>query len=102
VVRCVIKQFYPQAQGTDNAQKAAELFPQEAVRLDDLGKHPQIPELLAHFTQDDRQYLVQQFIEGENLAQRLKTEGTFNEAQIRHLLTNLLPVLKFGSSGIAW
>ncbi|MBW4620364.1 MAG: serine/threonine protein kinase [Cyanosarcina radialis HA8281-LM2] len=92
---CVIKQFYPQAQGTDNAQKAAELFAQEAVRLDDLGKHPQIPELLAHFTQDDRQYLVQQFIEGENLVQSLKTEGTFNEARIRHLLTNLLPVLEF-------
>nr|WP_245915877.1 serine/threonine-protein kinase [Merismopedia glauca] len=50
--RCVIKQFYPQAQGTDNAQKAAALFDQEAVRLDDLGRHPQIPELLAHFTQD--------------------------------------------------
>ena len=46
---CVIKQFFPQAQGTDSAQKAAELFEQEAVRLDELGKHPQIPELLAHF-----------------------------------------------------
>ncbi|MBW4622689.1 MAG: SUMF1/EgtB/PvdO family nonheme iron enzyme [Cyanosarcina radialis HA8281-LM2] len=93
--QCVIKQFYPQAQGTDNAQKAAELFEREAVRLDDLGNHPQIPELLAHFTEDNQQYLVQQLIDGQNLAQILKTEGTFNEAQIRHLLISLLPILEF-------
>ncbi|PSB05200.1 bifunctional serine/threonine-protein kinase/formylglycine-generating enzyme family protein [Merismopedia glauca] len=93
--RCVIKQFYPQAQGTDNAQKAAELFEREAVRLDDLGKHPQIPELLAHFTQDTHQYLVQQFIDGQNLAQILEKEGILKEAQIRHLLNSLLPVLQF-------
>lgn len=49
--RCVIKQFYPQSQGTNNVQKAAELFRQEAVRLDELGKHCQIPELFAHFEQ---------------------------------------------------
>ncbi|MCE3389825.1 serine/threonine-protein kinase, partial [Staphylococcus aureus] len=48
--RCVIKQFFPQAQGTNTTQKAAELFNQEAMRLDELGKHPQIPELLAYFT----------------------------------------------------
>lgn len=93
--RCVIKQFFPQAQGTNNSQKAAELFEQEAVRLDDLGKHPQIPELLAYFSQDERQYLVQEFIDGQNLAQALAAEGTFKETQIRSLLSSLLPVLDF-------
>jgi formylglycine-generating enzyme required for sulfatase activity len=38
---CVIKQFHPQSQETDNFEKAAELFSQEAVRLDELGVHPQ-------------------------------------------------------------
>jgi len=93
--RCVIKQFYPQAQGTSTVQKAVELFNQEAMRLDELGKHPQIPELLAYFTQDDRQYLVQEFIDGQNLAQELAESGVFNEDQIRHLLNDLLPVLQF-------
>lgn len=93
--RCVIKQFFPQAQGTNTAQKAAELFNQEAVRLDELGLHPQIPELLAYFTQDDRQYLVQEFIDGQNLAQELAEEGPFNETQIRMLLNDLLSVLQF-------
>ena len=93
--QCVIKQFYPQAQGTNTLDKAIELFTQEAVRLDELGKHPQIPELLAYFTQDDRQYLVQEFIDGQNLAQELSENGAFNETQIRSLLNDLLPVLQF-------
>jgi serine/threonine protein kinase len=92
---CVIKQFYPQAQGTSTVQKAVELFTQEAMRLDELGRHPQIPELLAYFTQDDRQYLVQEFIDGLNLAQELEQKGAFNETQIRQLLNDLLPVLQF-------
>jgi serine/threonine protein kinase len=93
--RCVIKQFFPQAQGTNTVQKAAELFTQEAVRLDELGKHPQIPELLAYFSQDCQQYLVQEFIDGTDLAQELANGSTFNEAQIRALLHDLLPVLQF-------
>ncbi|HEY9853738.1 MAG TPA: WD40 repeat domain-containing serine/threonine-protein kinase [Leptolyngbyaceae cyanobacterium] len=92
---CVIKQFFPKAQGTNSVSKAAKLFEQEAVRLDELGKHPQIPDLLAHFTQDKRQYLVQEFIDGENLAQILKREGSFREHQIWQLLNSLLPVLDF-------
>lgn len=92
---CAIKQFLPQAQGTNTAQKAAELFNQEAMRLDELGKHPQIPELLAYFTQDEQQYLVQEFIEGQNLAQELEQGGAFNETQIRQLLNDLSPVLQF-------
>ncbi|MEA5609367.1 serine/threonine-protein kinase [Nodularia spumigena] len=92
---CVIKQFYPQAQGTNTVQKAVELFTLEAVQLDDLGQHPQIPALLAYFTQDDRQYLVQEFIDGQNLAQELAQNGAFSESQIWQLLQDLLPVLQF-------
>ncbi|WP_016952498.1 serine/threonine-protein kinase [Anabaena sp. PCC 7108] len=92
---CVIKQFYPQAQGTNTVQKAVELFNQEAVQLDELGQHPQIPALLAYCSQDDRQYLVQEFIDGLNLAQELTNKGAFNETQIRQLLNDLLPVLQF-------
>lgn len=92
---CVIKQFYPQAQGTNTVQKAVELFNQEAIQLDGLGQHPQIPDLLAYFTYDDRQYLVQEFIDGANLAEELAHKGAFNETQIQQLLKDLLPVLQF-------
>ncbi|WP_413167252.1 protein kinase domain-containing protein [Capilliphycus salinus ALCB114379] len=92
---CVIKQFFPQAQGTETVEKAKLLFEQEAVRLDELGKHPQIPELYAYFTQDNRQYLVQEYIQGKNLQQELEESEIFNETQILQLLKKLLPVLYF-------
>ena len=92
---CAIKQFFPLSQGTSSAEKAAELFNREAVRLDELGKHPQIPELLAHFQQERYQYLVQEFIEGQNLQQELARAGAFSENQIHSLLNDLLPVLQF-------
>jgi serine/threonine protein kinase len=90
--RCVIKKFDYQGAGS---QKAAELFEQEAVRLDELGKHPQIPELLAHFEQEQSNYLVQEFIDGQNLAEELETTGTFDEDKVCKLLNELLPVLEF-------
>jgi serine/threonine protein kinase len=92
---CVIKQFFPQSQATNTVQKAEELFNQEAVQLDELGQHSQIPALLAYCNQDNRQYLVQEFIDGLNLYQELEQNGAFNEVQIRQLLNDLLSVLQF-------
>ncbi|MFM6194630.1 MAG: GUN4 domain-containing protein [Planktothrix sp.] len=92
---CVIKQFFPQAQGTNNQEKAEELFKREAIQLEQLGKHQQIPELFAYFSQDHRQYLVQEYIEGENLNQELSETGAFSEDKIIKLLENILPVLTF-------
>ena len=91
--RCVIKQFFPK--NSANALKAAELFRREAIRLDELGQHPQIPELMAHFQQGEQQYLVQEFIDGQNLEQELVANGTFTENQIQELLWDLLSVLEF-------
>ncbi len=44
---------------------------------------------------DGRQYLVQEYIEGENLEQELQSEGVFNEEKIKHLLLEILPILDF-------
>ncbi len=92
--RCVIKQFLPIAQDPRNLKKAADLFEKEAVRLEDLGHHPQIPELFAYFRQEGQQYLIQEFIYGKTLADLL-TQGAFAEVQVREVLTSLLPVLEF-------
>ncbi len=91
---CVIKQFFPQVQGTAALEKATELFKQEAKRLYELGEHPQIPRLIAHFEQDKRLYLVQELIEGQTLLAELQQQGAFSEEKIRQLLADLLPVLK--------
>ena len=92
---CVIKQFLPQAQGTDSIEKASQLFAQEAQRLEELGKHPQIPELMAYFTSDNRQYLVQEFVKGETLQTELDKNGVFSEKQIGVLLIEVLQILDF-------
>ncbi|MDM9382623.1 bifunctional serine/threonine-protein kinase/formylglycine-generating enzyme family protein [Chlorogloeopsis sp. ULAP01] len=92
---CVIKQFFPQVQGTAARTKAAELFKEEAKRLFELGEnHSQIPRLLAYFEQGSSLYLVQEFIEGETLLTQLKHQA-FSETQIREVLADLLPVLQF-------
>jgi serine/threonine protein kinase len=91
---CVIKQFLPSSQGTNTLEKSKELFNQEAVRLEELGKHSQIPELYAHFEQDSYLYLVQEYIKGQNLSE-VSQARAFTEAQIRDLLISLLPVLQF-------
>ncbi|WP_341527669.1 bifunctional serine/threonine-protein kinase/formylglycine-generating enzyme family protein [Nostoc sp. UHCC 0302] len=92
---CVIKQFFPQVQGTGQRTKAAEFFKEEAFRLYELGEnHTQIPRLLAYFEQGSSLYLVQEFIQGQTLLQELQQQ-TYGEAEIRELLADLLPVLEF-------
>jgi WD40 repeat protein/tRNA A-37 threonylcarbamoyl transferase component Bud32 len=99
--KCIIKQFSPQDQGTNNAEQALELFRQEAQRLWQLGQHPQIPQVLAYFEPDPQPggsgaaAIVQTLIEGESLAQKLKAEGAFGEIEVKQILQELLPVLQF-------
>jgi WD40 repeat protein len=59
-----------------------------------LGEHPQIPTLFAYFQEDNRLYLVQQFIDGNNLLDEFKQQGSFSEQKIRELLFDLLNILK--------
>lgn len=93
---CVVKQLIYQSPDSPGAQqKVQDLFTQEAQQLFQLGTHPQIPNLLAYFHEDGRQYLVQEFIEGHNLFQELKREGIYTETKLRHFLTSILPVLDY-------
>jgi serine/threonine protein kinase len=93
--RCVIKQLHLQPDNTKLLSKIVALFHQEAIRLEDLGEHAQIPQLLAYFQADGKFYLVQEWIEGVTLAEELKSSGTFGEEKIWQLLGELLPVLQF-------
>jgi serine/threonine protein kinase len=92
--QCVIKQFAPQSQGTSAFEIATRLFEEEARRLKQLGQHSQIPTLLAYFEQDNRLYLVQQYIEGLNLLDELELHGAFSEQKIREFLLDLLNILQ--------
>lgn len=94
--RCVVKQLTPNVRGTWAMNKAVELFKQEAMQLQKLGgENLQIPSLYAYFEQDGYLYLVQQYIDGQNLLKLWQQQGVLPEKEIRQLLLDLLPVLKF-------
>lgn len=92
---CVVKQLAPKFQGTWSQKKAIQLFSQEAKRLKELGEHPQIPTLIAYFEQNNCLYLVQQFINGQNLFNELKCRKIYRDWDIQAILLDLLPIIKF-------
>ncbi|MFZ1025629.1 MAG: protein kinase [Limnoraphis robusta] len=92
---CVVKQFVPSVQGTAALQKAIELFEREARQLQQLGRHDQIPTLSAYFEDNNQLYLLQEYIEGENLSELLEQQGVWSEQQVKDLLLSLLPVIEF-------
>ena len=86
--RCVIKQIL-RSRGSRDQDLA------EAKRLAQLGQHPQIPSLMAILESPRDLCLVQTYVPGRTLAQRLEADGPLTEKDVRSLLLSLLPVLQF-------
>lgn len=95
---CVLKEFMPTRGEPHQIEKAKELFKREAAVLYQL-RHPQIPQFHALFEQEQRLFLVQDYVEGKNyrtlLMERLRRGQTFSEPEIRDLLRKVLPVLDY-------
>jgi ABC-type branched-subunit amino acid transport system substrate-binding protein/predicted Ser/Thr protein kinase len=93
--RCVLKHLTFTSSNALVLQQVRRLFQTEAETLERLGRHDQIPQLLAYFAEDQEFYLVQEFIEGHPLSDEL-TEGVrFTESQVIALLDDVLSVLAF-------
>jgi formylglycine-generating enzyme required for sulfatase activity len=90
---CAMKKFIAPLQG-EELVKAKELFQGEAEKLKQLN-HPQIPKLYAYFQHNNCLYLVEEYIEGDNLLKELFCEGSFNERKIINLLNDILPILDY-------
>jgi serine/threonine protein kinase len=69
---CVVKHLKPASNDADFIREARRLFSTEAETLERLGKHDQIPQLLAYFEEDQHFFLVQEYIEGKSLHDELK------------------------------
>ncbi|MCU0537855.1 MAG: protein kinase, partial [Hydrococcus sp. Prado102] len=68
----------------------------EATILERLGdEHPQIPRLYAYFEEFGQFYLVQEWIEGITLLNKVKQEGRLDENLVRDILINILSVLAY-------
>ncbi|MBD2499077.1 serine/threonine-protein kinase [Anabaena azotica] len=104
---CVVKQLQPAGNLTPDLLKTAERkFETEAEVQADIGrKHEQIPELFAYFpilvsSQQSGQtdqffYLVQEYIEGQNLEDELVQKGKFSEQEALEVMQEILKILKF-------
>lgn len=94
--KCVIKQLKPIENNPDIYRLVQERFHREAAILESLGNvNGQIPQLYAYFNEDDRFYLIQEWIEGMTLSQKVKLQGRLPEAQVRSILMSLLSVLDY-------
>ncbi len=94
-LKVVIKQFLPGSLPQEMLEKSLKMFQQEAVLLERLGRHPQIPTLYAYFAMRNQYYLVMEFIDGKDLLKELETFGAFNQDKTIELLKGLLPVIDF-------
>lgn len=104
---CVVKLFQPTAQlSPAQLQVAQALFEREATVLEELGnRHFQIPDLFAFFSlqvpgpqvgrEEEYFYLVQEFIDGENLEEQLARRGAFPETEVQEILVSMLRLLQF-------
>ncbi|MCT7956825.1 protein kinase domain-containing protein [Laspinema palackyanum] len=94
--RCVIKQLKPVTGNPAIYQMVQERFAREAAVLEQLGDgNAQIPKLFAYFELEGQFYLVQEWIEGGTLTKKVQTFGPLSEAEVRSLLTKILPVLGY-------
>ncbi|MGB8700602.1 MAG: protein kinase, partial [Thermosynechococcaceae cyanobacterium] len=93
--RCVIKKLKTGVEEESKLQIAKRLFDAEARILHQLGSHPQIPQLLAHFAEDDQFYLVEEYVPGTSLYQELAMGQQWSEGYVLNLLRDMLTVLKF-------
>lgn len=80
----------------EEREDAIHRFGREAEILARL-KHPSIPRVIDHFVENDRYYLVMDYIEGTDLESALEKEpgGKFAQETVREWLHQIMDVLKY-------
>jgi len=93
--KCVVKHLQPKNPNPRTLDIARELFAKEAKSLYRL-KHEQIPKLYAYFEENGEFYLVEDYIEGEDLSKTELSPGKqLSEAEVIKLLQDILEVLAY-------
>lgn len=93
--RCVLKHLTFASSDANMLKQVRRLFQAEAETLEKLGRHDQIPQLLAYFEEQEQFYLVQEYIEGHLLSTELAGDQRFTEEQVIDLLIDVLGILEF-------
>lgn len=80
--------------GSTKSTRVADKFHQEASILSGL-HHPNIVELLDHFVEDHRGYLVMEYIVGMTLQERIRVEGPLPEGLVVQLGLQLCDIMSY-------
>jgi eukaryotic-like serine/threonine-protein kinase len=92
---CVVKKLHATFNSAKDLETAKRFFETEAQVLYNLGdRHGQIPQLLAHFGENNEFYLVQDFIEGRDLGKEIVSGTKWNEIQVISFLKDILGILE--------
>jgi tRNA A-37 threonylcarbamoyl transferase component Bud32 len=92
--RVVIKELVPNRQSDSGQTKALEMFDREAKLLSRIA-HPQIARVLDSFVENDRHYLVLEFVDGENLRELVNRKGRLNEELLVSYAKQMLLILDY-------
>lgn len=93
--KCIVKHLQPNSLDRKVIEIATRFFQEESEHLYKLGKHDRIPCLYARFQEGDRFYLVQEFIDGNNLEQEIGLDKLWDEKTTINNLKSILEVLDF-------
>ncbi|MEQ8973118.1 MAG: CHASE2 domain-containing serine/threonine-protein kinase [Coleofasciculus sp. C1-SOL-03] len=93
--KCVVKHLKPARRDERFLAIARRLFHTEAEILEKLGRHAQIPQLLAYFEESREFYLVEEYIKGDSLSDELPVDKRMPEEQVITLIKGLLEILVF-------
>jgi CHASE2 domain-containing sensor protein/serine/threonine protein kinase len=93
--KCVVKQLSPASDDPKVWNLAKRLFITEAEILERLGRHKQIPQLLAYFAEGDRFFLVEELIIGRPLTHEMPLMVPMAEDRVIGILQELLKLLEF-------
>ena len=92
--KCVVKHLSPKSSDPMVLSIARKLFEREAEALYRLGTDSdQIPRLLAHFQEEKEFYLVQEYIEGQDISRELTPGKKLSESDTIALLKGILEAL---------
>ncbi|MEM7727583.1 MAG: serine/threonine-protein kinase [Cyanobacteria bacterium P01_A01_bin.45] len=100
--KCVVKQLKPVSNNPQFHELIQDRFQREAAILERLGGNSeQIPALFAYFQASGQFYLVQEWVQGQTLTEKIHNNGSLSEGNLREVLGRLLPVLSYiHSNGI--
>ena len=97
--KCVVKQLKVTSLQPSFLQDLRLRFLTETRTLKHLGHHKQIPQLISCFEENERFYLVQEFIEGHSLSAELpenkNPENFWSENDVVKFLKDVLSILEY-------